>query len=158
MDEKSTLTIFELANPRGVPDPDPNDTKSAAIATGTSEQKDTDETAPTVEASLLGEDIPDFLRRNADGSFTHPDAITATVSDGAIYAKVNEAMAVARGEPPTAEWLNKLLDAELSTMCYSDSLTLVERQPFYQEARRREDKKKAYARIAALKEAKEPEK
>lgn len=89
-------------------------------------------------------DIPDFLKRNPDGSF-----ISLPPWD------IKTTAAVLRIEPqylerPYPQWT----DAELNAAFDNTELTLVERQPIYMELRAREDKKKAHARIAAMKEKK----
>lgn len=93
-------------------------------------------------------DIPDFLLRNKDGSFAHPELMVHDVRD-----------AVPRPDAPVLHTpevrpVEAQTDTELYLALDDPELSLVDRQPIYQELRAREDKKKSYARIEKLKSSK----
>ncbi len=86
-------------------------------------------------------DIPEFLKRNPDGSFVlPPQPIYQHPGERRVYEPVPVT-------PDHRLWS----DLELYTALEDTERTLVERQPIYQELRAREDKKKSLARIAAMK-------
>ncbi len=99
------------------------------------------ETPDEVENPEL--DIPEFLKRNPDGSFVLPPQ--------PIYQHPGERRVYEPVPIPATLPIHHWSDLELYTALDNQELTLVERQPIYQELRAREDKKKSLARIAAMK-------
>ncbi len=97
-----------------------------------------EEVVTVAETSEL--DIPDFLKRNLDGTFVQPREVVFNPHPAAQQAVVPAAL-------PIHHWS----DAELFLALESTELSLVDRQPIYQELRAREDKKKSLARIAEMK-------
>lgn len=96
-------------------------------------------------------EIPDFLVRNRDGTFAHPEAMDPMRAMEERVAALPGAEVHLIDPVRIEQWTdNKLLEA-LESPCY----TRWERQPIYLELRRREDKKKSHARIAEMKAKKE---
>ncbi len=93
-------------------------------------------------------DIPDFLKRNPDGTFAHPELMLHEAPAG---GRPRHVVVIPTGQlgpdGPHHTWS----DLELYAALDDTELTLVERQPIYQELRAREDKKKSLQRIAEMK-------
>lgn len=91
--------------------------------------------------------IPPFLQRNPDNTFAHPEPL----SDGPGYQ-------YDFGEDPKPyvlllplpSDLTGCTDPDLCAFMNRSDLTLVDRQPLYQELRRREDKKRSRDRIEKM--------
>ncbi len=97
--------------------------------------------APVTAAETPDElDIPEFLIRNPDGTFVRPIGVVFNPHPAAQQAVI-----------PAALPINHWSEAELFLALESIELSLVDRQPIYQELRAREDKKKSLARIAEMK-------
>jgi hypothetical protein len=95
-------------------------------------------------------EIPAFLKRNKDGSLALP---AAWIKLPSLPHDEWAPWPVADAVPVTwfsAEGLEKALN--------DPERTLIERQPIYMELRAREDKVKAYKRLAEMKAKKEAEK
>lgn len=110
--------------------------------------------AETVTVAETAEDdlsIPEFLLRNKDGTFAHPELM---VHDN---APITGPRVVASGVEDTLPVAHQS-DAELYAALDDTELALIDRQPIYQELRAREDKKKSHARIAEMKARKEEKK
>jgi hypothetical protein len=95
--------------------------------------------------------IPEYLKRNKDGTLANPRPV---IQSGPIQSRNGGSSPPGPTIPwpPTGTVIKAAIDAELQAWAESSELTLVERQPIYRELRDREDKRKAYARIAAMKE------
>jgi hypothetical protein len=96
-----------------------------------------------------GLEIPDFLLRNKDGTFAHPELM--------VHSDVRHAVPTPDGpilRERAAGPIEARTEAQLYAMLEDVSLSLLDRQPIYLELRAREDKKKSLARIAAMKEKK----
>jgi hypothetical protein len=94
-------------------------------------------------------DIPDFLKRNKDGSFTCPR------TSGPSAASLTTAPTCNVTTPGAPMDVTSVSETDLMDMLNSPEMTLVERQPIYQELRAREDKKKSYGRLDKMKAKKE---
>lgn len=98
---------------------------------------------PVGEPADDGLEIPDFLKRNKDGTLTNP-------RENTCHDWTPKAERCPEHQEPISTWS----DAELYAALDNTELTLIDRQPFYMELRAREDKQKSHARIAAMKEKK----
>lgn len=100
--------------------------------------------APTFDALFGGTilDIPPFLERNRDGTFAHPELL----GEGGCFDWTPNADRC----PEHRDWSQET-DQVLLDNLNSPDLSLTDRQPIYQELHKREDKKKALARIADMK-------
>lgn len=87
-------------------------------------------------------DIPPFLERNRDGTFAHPELL----GEGGCFDWTPNADRC----PEHRDWSQET-DQVLLDNLNSPDLSLTDRQPIYQELHKREDKKKALARIADMK-------
>lgn len=103
--------------------------------------------APVAAAGEEGLDIPDFLLRNKDGTFAHPELMVHAHDD---TPTVCQPSVLKEDDRPVEAWS----DAELMGALDDPKFTVYTRQPIYQELHRREDKRKALARIAVMKEKK----
>ena len=125
--------------------------KCAAHDLATSEAE-TVTAAETPESDLVSDisggfdlAIPDFLQRAKDNTFAHPELM----GKGECFDWTPN-----KDRCPEHRGWSEMSDAELLMQVDNSFLTLVERQPIYQELRHREDRKKSLPRIAALKEKK----
>lgn len=95
-------------------------------------------------AAETGLEIPDFLLRNKDGTFAHPELM--------VHDHVLPTVSAANGPAPVERPLGEWADAELyEALEDTQARSLIERQPIYQELRTREDRKKSLTRIAEMK-------
>ena len=124
---------------------------AAAAAPGSGDETVT--AAETPESDLVSvtsgcdlPDIPDFLLRAKDGTFLHP---RVTNGDTRCFDWTPN-----KDRCPEHRNWSEMTDVDLYAALDSSELTLVERQPIYQELRHREDRKKSLPRIAAMKEKK----
>lgn len=102
---------------------------------------------PSAAAGAFDLTVPDFLKRNPDGTFAHPECKPCTDAPSAELPTKPHTSDATTPVVWTAEIARAASEQDLNAALNSEHLSCLERQPIYMELRDREDRVKSRARI-----------